>query len=194
MAVWIRRRDQPNFPRAMICCFFSSFKTLLTVRGGYRPLVEINVLSCGLPLAGFQVITMAGFGCSPRGKQRYSAAGRWRNGNRPARAGVPRAAPSTRTEASRRIFGLTAPPIGAASNSDGVGLSHNACLAALESRRAGRPRSLSYSQKRRRLFDSPWSGYTAGTVGGMQRILAFYAGGDDCRPDLRSGLCRQSPR
>jgi predicted glycogen debranching enzyme len=28
----------------MICCFFSSFKTLLTVRGGYRPLFEFNVL------------------------------------------------------------------------------------------------------------------------------------------------------
>src|ERR1035437_3491773 len=27
---WIRRSDQPNRPRAMTCCFFSSFKTLLT--------------------------------------------------------------------------------------------------------------------------------------------------------------------
>ena len=31
---WIRRSDHPNRPKAMTCCFFSSFKTLLTSTEG----------------------------------------------------------------------------------------------------------------------------------------------------------------
>src|ERR1022692_4468954 len=31
---WIRRSDHPSRPNAMTCCFFSSFKTLLTLTEG----------------------------------------------------------------------------------------------------------------------------------------------------------------
>jgi hypothetical protein len=34
MARWMRRSDHPNRPHAMTCCFFSSFKTLLTLTEG----------------------------------------------------------------------------------------------------------------------------------------------------------------
>ncbi len=40
----------------MTCCFFSSFKTLLTSPRVIALGSGINVLDCGLSLAGFQVI------------------------------------------------------------------------------------------------------------------------------------------
>jgi len=60
VAFSICRRDQPNWPSAMTCFFFSSFKTLLTSKEGTSP-VEFNVLTYFL-LAGFEVTTEAGFG------------------------------------------------------------------------------------------------------------------------------------
>ena len=53
VAFSICRRDQPNWPSAMTCFFFSSFKTLLTSTEGTSP-VEFNVLTYFL-LAGFEV-------------------------------------------------------------------------------------------------------------------------------------------
>ena len=47
----IRRSDHPSFPSAMICSFFSSLKTLLTLKEG-NPRVWINVLD---QLAGFVI-------------------------------------------------------------------------------------------------------------------------------------------
>ena len=43
----ILRSDQPSRPNAITCCFFSSFKTLLTSTEGIRPRVKINVLNDG---------------------------------------------------------------------------------------------------------------------------------------------------
>ena len=61
MSRWMRRSDHPNRPKAITCCFFDSFKTLLTSTEGTRPRVRVNVLSVGLSLAGFQVITYGRF-------------------------------------------------------------------------------------------------------------------------------------
>ena len=60
MVRWIRRSDHPNRPKAMTCCFFSSFKTLLTSTEA-TALVRVNVLGDGLSVAGFQVIISGRF-------------------------------------------------------------------------------------------------------------------------------------
>ena len=60
MARWMRRSDHPNRPNAMTCCFFSSFKTLLTMTEGIASR-RVNVLSEGLLVAGFQVIMSGRF-------------------------------------------------------------------------------------------------------------------------------------
>ena len=57
----MRRSDHPSRPNAMTCCFFSSFKTLLTSTEGSCPRVRLNVLGDGLSLAGFQVIIYGRF-------------------------------------------------------------------------------------------------------------------------------------
>src|SRR5215831_4570487 len=57
----MRRSDQPNRPNTMTCCFFSSFKTLLTSTEGNPLAFVVNVLDCGLSLAGFQVIIYGRF-------------------------------------------------------------------------------------------------------------------------------------
>ena len=44
VAFSICRRDQPSWPSAMTCFFFSSFKTLLTSKEGTSP-IEFNVLT-----------------------------------------------------------------------------------------------------------------------------------------------------
>jgi hypothetical protein len=56
VAFSICRSDQPSWPNAMTCFFFSSFKTLLTSTEGTSP-VEFNVLTYFL-LAGFAVTTI----------------------------------------------------------------------------------------------------------------------------------------
>src|SRR5580693_9872991 len=55
----IRRSAQPSWPSAMICFFFSSFKTLLTLTEGI-PHVRVNVPTT-FSLAGFQVTTIGRF-------------------------------------------------------------------------------------------------------------------------------------
>jgi hypothetical protein len=62
----------------MICCFFSSFKTLLTSTEGTALPSAINVLNAALSLAGFQVIIPGRFwviteGLKPKGRGRYRA-------------------------------------------------------------------------------------------------------------------------
>src|ERR1700737_2215023 len=41
---WIFRRDHPSRPKAMICCFFSSFKTFAILREATYPPAAVNVL------------------------------------------------------------------------------------------------------------------------------------------------------
>src|SRR6516162_5786072 len=57
----IRRSDHPRRPKAITCCLFSSFKTLLTSTEGIALTVGLNVPSAGLSLAGFQVIMYGRF-------------------------------------------------------------------------------------------------------------------------------------
>src|SRR3954453_23215297 len=51
----MRRSDHPSRPNAMICCFLSSFKTLLTITEGIPSRCNQCPERC-LSLAGFQVI------------------------------------------------------------------------------------------------------------------------------------------
>jgi hypothetical protein len=44
VASWIFRRDHPSRPKAMICCFFSSFKTFAMLREATYPPAAVNVL------------------------------------------------------------------------------------------------------------------------------------------------------
>ena len=41
---WIFRRDHPNRPKAMSCCFFSSFKTFAILREATYPVAAVSVL------------------------------------------------------------------------------------------------------------------------------------------------------
>src|ERR1700745_4077984 len=54
---WIFRRDHPSRPKAMICCFFSSFKTFAMLRQATDPPAAVNVLDVSSE-------SMAAFGCS----------------------------------------------------------------------------------------------------------------------------------
>src|SRR5947209_10698436 len=65
VAFWIFRSDHPSRPNAITCCFFSSFKTLLTLTEGSRPHVKINVLNAWLSLAGFEVTLYGRFWVTP---------------------------------------------------------------------------------------------------------------------------------
>ena len=59
VAFWIRRSDQPNWPSAMTCFLFSSFKTLLTWRR-----ISLHRIQCPeslFLLAGFQVTAIGRF-------------------------------------------------------------------------------------------------------------------------------------
>jgi hypothetical protein len=57
---WMRRSDQPRRPNAMTCCFFSSLKTLLTMRR-VSPSRRIQCPERGLHMAGFQAFIYGRF-------------------------------------------------------------------------------------------------------------------------------------
>src|SRR5271167_3226718 len=59
VASWIFRRDHPSRPNAMICCFFSSFKTFAMLREATYPPAAVNVLDVSSE-------SMAAFRCSLR--------------------------------------------------------------------------------------------------------------------------------
>jgi hypothetical protein len=59
---WIFRRDHPSRPKAMICCFFSSFKTFAMLREATDPPAAVNVLDVSSKsMAAFQVFTYGRF-------------------------------------------------------------------------------------------------------------------------------------
>ena len=59
---WIFRRDHPSRPKAMICCFFSSFKTFAMLREATYPPAAVNVLDVSSEsMAAFQVFTYGRF-------------------------------------------------------------------------------------------------------------------------------------
>src|ERR1700758_4542940 len=59
---WIFRRDHPSRPKAMICCFFSSFKTFAMLREATDPPAAVNVLDVSSEsMAAFQVFTYGRF-------------------------------------------------------------------------------------------------------------------------------------
>src|SRR5882724_6526085 len=62
VASWIFRRDHPSRPKAMICCFFSSFKTFAMLREATYPPAAVNVLDVSSEsMAAFQVILYGRF-------------------------------------------------------------------------------------------------------------------------------------
>src|ERR1700745_1367240 len=62
VACWIFRRDHPSRPKAMICCFFSSFKTFAMLREATHPPAAVNVLDVSSEsMAAFQVFTYGRF-------------------------------------------------------------------------------------------------------------------------------------
>jgi hypothetical protein len=59
---WILRRDHPSRPKAMICCFFSSFKTFAMLREATDPPAAVNVLDVSSEsMAAFQVFMYGRF-------------------------------------------------------------------------------------------------------------------------------------
>src|SRR5215813_1675946 len=59
---WIFRRDHPSRPKAMICCFVSSFKTFAMLREATYPPAAVNVLDVSSEsMAAFQVFTYGRF-------------------------------------------------------------------------------------------------------------------------------------
>jgi hypothetical protein len=59
---WIFRRDHPSRPNAMICCFFSSFKTFAMLREATDPPAAVNVLDVSSEsMAAFQVFLYGRF-------------------------------------------------------------------------------------------------------------------------------------
>src|ERR1700755_885178 len=59
---WIFRRDHRSRPNAMICCFFSSFKTFAMLREATDPPAAVNVLDVSSEsMAAFQVFTYGRF-------------------------------------------------------------------------------------------------------------------------------------
>src|SRR5438128_4629604 len=71
VASWIFRRDHPSRPKAMICCFFSSFKTFAMLREATYPPAAVNVLDVSSE-------SMAAFGCSELHEERVAAGVRCR--------------------------------------------------------------------------------------------------------------------
>src|SRR5690348_974736 len=62
VASWIFRRDHPSRPKAMICCFFSSFKTFAMMREATDSPAAVNVLDVSSEsMAAFQVFTYGRF-------------------------------------------------------------------------------------------------------------------------------------
>src|ERR1700737_3112176 len=62
LASWIFRRDHPSRPKAMICCFFSSFKTFAMLREATYPPAVVNVLDVSSEsMAAFQVFMYGRF-------------------------------------------------------------------------------------------------------------------------------------
>src|SRR6266852_109256 len=62
VASWIFRRDHPSRPNAMICCFFSSFKTFAILREATYPPAAVNVLNVSSEsMAAFQVFMFGRF-------------------------------------------------------------------------------------------------------------------------------------
>src|SRR5947208_4653950 len=62
VASWIFRRDHPSRPNAMICCFFSSFKTFAMWREATDPPAAVNVLDVSSEsMAAFQVFLYGRF-------------------------------------------------------------------------------------------------------------------------------------
>src|SRR5260370_7715517 len=62
VASWIFRRDHPSRPKAMICCFFSSFKTFAMLREATYPPAVVNVLDISSEsMAAFQVFLYGRF-------------------------------------------------------------------------------------------------------------------------------------
>ena len=62
VAFWIFRRDHPSRPKAMICCFFSSFKTFAMLREATYPPAAVNVLDVSSEsMAAFQVFLYGRF-------------------------------------------------------------------------------------------------------------------------------------
>src|SRR6476659_9066947 len=62
VASWIFRRDHPSRPKAMICCFFSYFKTFAILREATYPPAAVNVLDVSPEsMAAFQVFTYGRF-------------------------------------------------------------------------------------------------------------------------------------
>src|SRR4029077_652354 len=59
---WIFRRDHPSRPKAMICCFFSSFKTFAMLREATYPPAAVNVPDVSSEsMAAFQVFLYGRF-------------------------------------------------------------------------------------------------------------------------------------
>src|SRR2546427_11011979 len=62
VAFWIFRRDHPSRPKAMICSFFSSFKTFAMLREATYPPAAVNVLDdSSESMAAFQVFLYGRF-------------------------------------------------------------------------------------------------------------------------------------
>src|SRR5437899_11911212 len=62
VASWIFRRDHPSRPKAMICSFFSSFKTFAMLREATYPPAAVNVLDVSSEsMAAFQVFLYGRF-------------------------------------------------------------------------------------------------------------------------------------
>src|SRR2546427_2357127 len=62
VAFWIFRRDHPSRPKAMICSFFSSFKTFAMLREATYPPAAVNVLDVSSEsMAAFQVFMYGRF-------------------------------------------------------------------------------------------------------------------------------------
>src|SRR5260370_41709966 len=62
VASWIFRRDHPSRPKAMICCFFSSFKKFAMLREATYPPAVVNVLDISSEsMAAFQVFLYGRF-------------------------------------------------------------------------------------------------------------------------------------
>src|SRR5882724_9449160 len=62
VASWIFRRDHPSRPKAMICCFLSSFKTFAMLREATDPPAAVNVLDVSSEsMAAFQVFLYGRF-------------------------------------------------------------------------------------------------------------------------------------
>src|ERR1700751_3156531 len=76
---WIFRRDHPSRPKAMICCFFSSFKTFAMSREATDPPAAVNVLDVSSEsMAAFQVFLYGRFWVFTEGRTgRGPVCGSW---------------------------------------------------------------------------------------------------------------------